>query len=41
MAGRKFSKILEQNGILDQNGSLIVFCSYRFISDICMVCESS
>ncbi|WP_086226103.1 MULTISPECIES: DNA-methyltransferase [Campylobacter] len=31
----KFSKIL------DKNGSFIVFCSYRFISDICKVCESS
>ncbi|MCI7364804.1 MULTISPECIES: DNA-methyltransferase [Campylobacter] len=31
----KFSKIL------DQNGSFIVFCSYKFISDICKVCKSS
>ena len=31
----KFSKIL------DQNGSLIVFCSYKFISDIHRVCEIS
>lgn len=31
----KFSKIL------DKNGSFIVFCSYRFISDICKVCENS
>lgn len=31
----KFSKIL------DKNGSFIVFCSYKFISDIHKVCESS
>ncbi|WP_086298126.1 DNA-methyltransferase [Campylobacter devanensis] len=31
----KFSKIL------DKNGSFIVFCSYKFISDIYKVCESS
>lgn len=31
----KFSKIL------DKNGSFIVFCSYKFISDICMACENS
>ena len=27
--------------ILDKNGSFIVFCSYKFISDICRVCENS
>ena len=31
----KFSKIL------DKNGSFIVFCSYKFISDICRACENS
>ena len=31
----KFSKIL------DKNGSFIVFCSYKFISDICRTCEIS
>ena len=27
--------------ILDKNGSFIVFCSYKFISDICRTCEIS
>lgn len=29
------------SNLLDKNGSFIVFCSYKFISDICRACESS